>query len=427
MIPKYPKMSPTAAAAPTRRRALLTDTAVKNLKPRAKALKVPDAGGLFLQVQPSGSKLWRYRFWLHEKEGVLALGKYPDVSLSDARERCAAARKLVAQGTNPVHAQQRAKHEAAREQQQIAEGTFEAVCESWRSISDKKLRPASIAQREREIAKDLMPTLRNRPIGQITRLELTTLLHKIEHRAPETARNLRMYLFAIFERAIDTGLLESNPCPPARLLAPRSKEGHAAVPVDRIGQFLRALDTHEAVALATRIAMLLIILCVSRRAEVTGARWAEFDLDGALWSIPAGRMKGKKDHLVPLSRQAVALLRELRALVPAEREFLFPNRRDTSRPMVGPTLHRAMGAMGYVGVGTIHGWRAVFSTRYNELERNAGVIETCLAHVHGTNTQRAYNRAAYLDQRRELLQEWADYLDAEREKKTEADTGLVAA
>lgn len=418
-------MTSTQATPKPRKSTRLTDTAVRNAKPENKAYKLPDTGGLFLLVQPNGAKLWRYRFWLHEKEGMMALGRYDEVSLSDARERLAQARKLVANGINPVHSQQQAKIKATQDQQRSALGTFGAVCQSWRELTDKELRPASIRQRGREVENDLLPTLRARHVESVTRLELTALLRSVEKRgAPEVAKNLRTYLFGIFEHAIDSGLLQSNPTPPRRLMQPRRQESHAALPEKRIGAFLRALEA-SSVNLETRTAMMLVLYSISRKEEAIGAKRSEFDLDAALWVIPPERMKAGREHVVPLPHQAVAMLRELFAAQAPERDHAFPNRRDPLRSMANRSLNAVLDRLGFGGEATVHGFRSVFSTRYNAKEVNPDVIEACLAHVHGNAVRRAYNRAVYLEQRRELLQDWADWLDAER-KKAEAE-GLKAA
>lgn len=407
-------MTSTQARVNPARKVQLTDTAVRNAKPQAKPYKLAGSGGLFLLVQPNGSKLWRYRFWLHEKEGVLALGRYPDVSLADANARHAEARKQVAAGLNPVHTQQEAKREAAQTQLRNEAGTFGAVCASWRAVTDGKLRSTSVRQRERELENDLLPILRARQMDSITRLELAALLRDVEKRAPETAKNLRTHLHAIFEHAIDAGLLDGNPTPPRRLLQPRRQQSHAAMPESKVGAFLRALDSATTINHETRGAMLLVVMSACRKEEAIGATWAEFDLDAALWTIPAERMKAGREHLVPLPRQAVTMLRELKDSASADRVHLFPNRRDPKRPMANRSLNALLDRLGFSGDATVHGFRSVFSTKYNSMGVNPDVIEACLAHVHGNAVRRAYNRAIYLEQRRELLQQWADWLDQQR-------------
>lgn len=409
-------MASTQTPAKAPRKALLTDTAVRNAKPQAKPYKLTDAGGLFLLVQPNGAKLWRYRFWLHDKEGLQALGAYPDVSLAAARERHAESRKLVANGVNPVHAQQQAKLQATLDQQRSALGTFGAACQSWRELTDRDLRPASVRQRERELKADLLPVLQKRQVKSITRVELVALLKSVQKRAPEVAKNLRTHLQAIFEHAANEGLVDANPTPPPSMLQKRRQKPHPAIAEGRVGEFLHKLDQATTINPETRAAMLLVILTACRKDEVISARWDEFDLDAALWCIPPDRMKAGREHLVPLPHQAVALLQQLRESAPGGREHVFPNRLDPRRPMANRSLNALQDRLGFSGDATVHGWRSVFSTRYNALEVNPDVIEACLAHVHGNAVRRAYNRAQYLPQRRELLQQWADWLDQERDK-----------
>ncbi|MBI2744617.1 MAG: tyrosine-type recombinase/integrase [Burkholderiales bacterium] len=394
-------------------RRALSAKRVEVAKPKERPYKLADGGGLHLLVQPSGAKLWRYKFRVHGVEGQHAIGVYPSVTLAHARERHNQARALVTAGQNPNHVRKQSKLEAHQSKQRRTLGAFSAVVESWRALSDSDLRPGSIRQRERELSKDLLPTLKDRQVDSITRLELSALLEKVKKRAPETARNLRTHLSAIFEHAINKGLVMANPTPPRSLMGKRKQTSHPAMPVEKIGKFLRAIDDSK-LAPGTRVAMLLVLLCASRKEEIIGAKWDEIDLDKAEWIFPAARMKGKRDHLVPLSQQAVALLRGLRAIVHPEREFLFPNRRTPSQPMANRSLNAVLERLGFNDDATVHGFRSVFSTRYNELGVNPDVIERCLTHVHGNSVRAAYNRAQYLDQRRLLLQEWADWLDEQR-------------
>lgn len=386
---------------------------VETAKPKEKPYKLTDGGGLHLLVQPSGAKLWRYKFRIHGAEGQHAIGAYPSVSLSKARERHNLARTMVIAGTNPNHARKKAKLEARQAHQRDVNGTFSAVVESWRALADGELRPSSVRQRERELQNDLLPHLRDRHVDSITRLDLAVLLEKVKNRAPETARNLRTHLSAIFEHAINKGLLTANPTPPRTLFGKRKQTSHPAMPAEQVGEFLRALDESK-IAPGTRIAMLLVMLCVSRKEEVIGARWDEFNFETGIWRIPASRMKANRDHLVPLPVQALALLETLRQLVTGKREFLFPNRREPNRAMANRSLNAVLERLGFNENATVHGFRSMFSTRYNSRGVNPDVIERCLAHVHGNAVRAAYNRADYIDQRKLLLQEWADWLDDQR-------------
>lgn len=387
---------------------------IKNTKPQERAFKLADSGGLYLLIQPNGSKLWRYKFRLLGKEGLQALGSFPEVSLAEARDRHIESRKLVAQGVHPVKAQREHRSAAALAELARDKGSFETAAQSWSDATATALRPATRAQRKREIGNDLLPTLRNRPIKSITRIELTATIKAVEKRAPEVARNLRSYLFGIFEHAIDSGLMEINPVPPQRVLGKRQQTNHAALQPVQLGRFLRVLDEAQSIDEKTRTSMLLVLLTACRKTEVMGARWNEFDLPNLQWEIPATRMKSGRTHWDPLSQQAGALLARHRSTAPEGREFLFPNRRDPLRPMAARTLNALLERLGFSKEGTPHGMRASFSTHFNSLGANADVIEHCLAHAPPNRIRAAYNRHEYQAERRALLQQWADYLDSLR-------------
>lgn len=393
---------------------MLTTLQIKSAKPAERAFKIADAGGLFLLVHPSGSKLWRYKFRVNGVEGLQALGSFPEVTLADARLAHADSRKLVAKGIHPVQAQRDARESRVKEELLRTKSSFGAVCTDWNAATSANLRPTTVLQRNREIAKDLTHRFKDSPVAKITRLELTAALKEVEARAPEVARNLRNHLWGIFEYAIDSGLIEDNPVPPVRVLRKRNQENHPALSSDMLGEFLRKLDAIDTIQERTRLAMLMVALTACRKAEVIGARWAEFDLDAGEWEIPAARMKAKRAHWVPLSRQVMALLKELRTIVPRDNVFLFPNRDDAMRPMANRSLNALMARLGFSGDGTPHGMRATFSTHFNAAGSSVDVIEHCLAHVPSNRVRAAYNRHAYQTERREMLQSWADHLDGLR-------------
>lgn len=394
---------------------MLSTLQIKSAKPRSRAYKLADAGGLYVLVQPSGSKLWRYKFRIGRIEGLQALGSFPEVGLAEAREEHSKSRKLVDQGIHPVHERKRQREALAIEYLHRDKGAFGTIYAQWDDATSVDLSAGTIRQRRREIKNDLLPKLKDRPIASITRLELTAILKDVEKRAPEIARNLRNYLWGIFEYAIDSGLLEINPVPPVRILKKRKQKNHAALSPSQIGEFLGAMDfgVNE---LSTRIAMQLMMLSACRKVEATAAEWSEFDLRRGSWEIPAERMKAGHPHWVPLPRQAVTLLTELRAIVPKGQKYLFPNRRDSNRPMAGRTLNALMDRLGFGDKGTPHGMRAAFSTYFNGRHANPDVIERCLAHVPANAVRAAYNRHAYRKERRAMLQQWADYLDALHQK-----------
>lgn len=398
---------------------MLTAVKINSAKPAAKAYKLADSGGLYLLVQPKGAKLWRYKFRLGGVEGLDALGNYPEIALAQARQLHTESRRLVAQGINPVLARKNRKQAITQDNLVRKKGSFATVAADWSEATAKGLRPATIKQRERELKNDLLPKLKSRPTQEINRVEITTLLKAVEKRAPEVARNLRNYLWGIFEYAIDSGLISANPVPSVRLMKKRKQINHADLPPNQIGDLLRKLDGRTRLNESTRTAMLLMILTASRKSEVIGGEWREIDLEAGSWEIPAERMKSNRDHWIPLSDQAIGLLRDLREQTPADQELLFPNRRDPRRSMAGRTLNAVMERLGYSGKGTPHGMRAAFSTHFNaehsggDEKSKAGkeAVEYCLAHMPMGMTRAAYNRYAYKKERRVILQDWADHID----------------
>lgn len=394
----------------------LTETQIRNAKATSGApKKLAEPGGLFLLVKPGGTKLWRLRFRLNSREGLLALGSYPEVSLAQARELQRKAKAQVAAGLNPVHAR-------ARQELDEADNTFGSVTSAWQARANASVRTNTQKQREREVKKYLLPKLAAQRLAEITRPQLTAILAAVEggssstrgrRPAPETARNLRTHLSAIFEYAIDIGVTTINPTPPRRVLKPRRSKHHKALPQGRLGEFLRALDCAR-IERTTRIAMLLVMLTACRKTEVTSACWNEFDLTGRQWNVPAERMKAKQNHWVPLSQQSITLLEELRTLAPVGTKHLFPNRRDPTKPMADRSLNAVFERLGFGEDATPHGMRALFSTHFNAAGANPEVIERCLAHAPLNKIRAAYNRHEYQAERRTLLESWADHLDQSR-------------
>jgi len=404
---------------------MLTAVKINAAKPAAKAYKLADSGGLYLLVQPSGAKLWRYKFRLGGVEGLDSLGSFPEVTLAQARQAHGETRRLVSQGINPVLARKERRQAIIQATLARDKGSFAAVASDWSAATANGLRPATLKQRKRELQNDLLPKLKARQIQDINRVEVTKLLKDVEKRAPEVARNLRNYLWGIFEYAIDSGLVTANPVPTIRVLKKRDQANHPALSPRQIGEFLKKLDDRALMNEQTRIAMLLVMLTACRKAEIIGGKWEEIDLKSGEWEIPAERMKSGRPHWVPISAQAMGLLRELRKLTPASQELLFPNRRDPRRPMANRSLNAVMERLGFSGEGTPHGMRAAFSTYFNE-EYAGGdeaskvgkeAVEYCLSHMPMGMTRAAYNRYAYKKERKAMLQEWADRLDALRKQK----------
>lgn len=384
-------------------------TATTKEKPR----KLADGGGLYLLVQPKGRdgklrRLWRYKYRINGREGLYAIGAQPEIGLADARQIHRAARWLVERGIHPAHYVREERARLDAEHLRSKANTFTAVCDKWLSRDEGKLAPASMVQRRRELKSDVLPDLEARPITEIRKDELTKLLHKIEARAPEVARNVRHYLAGIFDYAIEAGLVSGSPVPGAKVLKPRNQKPHAALPLGGVGEFLKAVDAAGCNS-QTRIALRLLLLTAVRKTELLSAKWDEFDLDKAEWNVPAGRMKMREAHWVPLSGQAVELLRELRQY--STGDLLFPNVRNPRKPMAGRSLNALLGRLDYLEHVKPHGFRSMFSTYFNGAGWNPDVIEKCLAHRHKDVIRAKYNRAEYRKEQCDAMQQWADVID----------------
>lgn len=377
--------------------------------------KLSDGGGLFLLVMSKDGakarKFWRYKYRIHGREGLYALGSFPEIGLADARRAHMAARWLVERGIHPAHyvREERDRYEVERQAKET--NTFRHVCEQWLARDAEKLASGSKAQRKRELENDVLPVLGGRQIGSIRKAELTGLLHKIQERAPEVARNVRQYLTGIFDYAIDAGIVSGSPVPGRKVLRPRDQTPHPALPLAKVGELIEAIDASGCNP-QTRIAAKLLMLTAVRKSELINAKWDEFDLDKSEWNIPAGRMKMRKAHWVSLSRQSVKLLRELRAL--SDGELLFPNVRNPHKPMAGRSLNALLERLGFLKEAKPHGFRAMFSTYFNEAGWNPDVIEKCLGHSPKDAIRAKYNRNEYREEQRKLLQHWANMLEAIR-------------
>lgn len=388
----------------------LTEARIRALKAPEKAKKLFDGGGLFLLVQPNGSRLWRLKYRVEGREKLLALGAYPEVGLKAARERREAARRQLAAGMDPG---------VERKVQKLARAnTFEAVASEWLEKHRSKFTDTTFSKARWMLEDLLFPYIGARPIDSIEATDLLVPLRKIEARGRmETAHRTKWRAGEIFEYAIATGRAKRNPAADLRkALAPvRSKSRAAITDPARIGDLLRALDGYSG-QLGTEIALKVSPLLFVRPGELRAAEWEEFTLDGKepVWRIPAERMKMREEHLVPLSRQAVALLRELEPVTGPD-GYLFPSLRTAARPMSENTINAALRRLGYSkDEMTAHGFRAMASTCLNEQGFPPDVIELQLAHAERNKVRAAYNRAQRLPERRKLMQAWADYLGALR-------------
>jgi integrase len=392
----------------------LSDVAIRKAKPAAKPVKLADGAGLYLLLNPTGSKLWRWKYRIAGKEKLLALGAYPDVSLVDARNACTDARRLLAKGIDPSAVRKEAK-QARAEAAAVAADTFEAVAREWMERQD--VAEVTASKTRWLLEGFLFPEIGPRPIAEITPRELLVALRKIEESGKlETARRAKIKAGQVFRYAVLEGKAEADPTATLRgaLKAPRNRHHAAITDPTKMGELLRAIEGFSGQP-ATHAALRLAPLVFVRPGELRQAEWAEFDLDGALWRIPAERMKMKAAHLVPLSAQAVEILRELQPLTGAGR-YVFPSLRGGARPMSENTVNAALRRLGYSGDEmTGHGFRSMAATRLNEMGWNPDAIERQLAHAESNKVREAYTHAAqYLEERTRMMQTWADYLDGLR-------------
>jgi integrase len=394
----------------------LTDTALKSAKPRDSAYKMSDRDGLYLLVSPSGSKLWRYDYRFMGKRKTLALGKYPLVGLADARRACDDARRLLGQNIDPSEKRKLDKLAVSI----AAATTFRIVAEEWLHKMEREGRADATMDKNRWLLNLAYAKLGGRPISAITAPELLLLLRKIEAQGHyESAKRLRSVCSRVFRYAIATGRAERDPSVDLRgaLIAPKVQHHAAITDPEAIGELLRAIDDYGG-SLIVKLALQLLARVFVRPGELRHAVWDEFDFETARWTIPAPRMKMRASHIVPLSRQALEILRQLWPLT-GDGIFLFPSNRTVTRPISENTLNAALRRLGYGNDDmTSHGFRSMASTRLNEMNRwNPDVIERQLAHGERNSVRAAYNHAQYLTERVEMMQVWADYLDGLRTAK----------
>jgi integrase len=392
----------------------LTDTAVRNAKydPSGKSKQtLSDAGGLYLELAATGGKWWRLAYRFGGKRKLLSLGTYPAVSLAEARDRRDEAKKLLARGIDPSAHRQAAKREAAGR----AANTFESVAREWYSKQASTWVPHHASDVLRRLEANLFPEIGGKPIADVTAPLLLSALRKIEHRgAHDLAHRVLQVASQIFRYGVATGRCERDPAPDLRrALTPHKKRNQAAVAPEELPNLLRAIDSYfpSLGDKMTGLALRLLAMTFVRTGELIGATWDEIDLDGAVWIVPAERMKLRTEHVVPLSRQAVAVLRELQNIGGGSR-YVFPGR-NPDKSMSNNTMLYALYRLGYKSKMTGHGFRSVASTLLNESGRfRADVIERQLAHCERNDVRGAYNRAEYLPERRQMMQHWSDMLDA---------------
>lgn len=389
---------------------MLSDAKCKNATSEGKAVrKLPDAGGLYLWVHADGRKYWRLRYWLAGKEKSLSLGVYPAISLKKARARRDEERKRLDNNLDPS-AERRAEKLRIKA---ASENSFEAVAREWYQKQLHTWVPGHADDVRRRLEKNAFPSIGRRPIEQIEAPELLAMIRKIEERgAYDLAHRVLQVCGQVFRYGIATGRCKRDLARDLQgALTPHKKTHQAAVRPEELPALLQSIAKYDEIGdRQTRFALQLLTLTFVRTNELIGAEWPEFDLEAAIWTVPATRMKMKAEHIVPLSRQAVAILRELREIGGGSR-FLFPGR-HREKPISNNTMLFALYRLGYKGKMTGHGFRAVASTILNETGFRPDVIERQLAHCEQDEVRGAYNRAEYLPERVKMMQAWANLIDA---------------
>jgi integrase len=404
----------STASKPTNRRVAkpkgaLTDKAANLAKPRDAAYKLTDGNGLYLLVNPTGSKLWRWKYRVGGKEKLMALGQYPDVSLLQARAARDAARKQLAADVDPMEQRKADSQSRAK----ASANSFEAVARLWWASWKPARSVQHAGQVMRRFEADVFPRIGARPVSAIEAPDLVSMLKAIAARgAMDLAKRALQTSSQVFRYAIAHGLASRNPAAdirPSDVLPSRKKKNLARIEGRELPDLLRHIDAYQG-APTTRLAIKLMALTFVRTTELIEAKWSEIDLDAAQWRIPAERMKMKTPHVVPLSEQAVNVMKTLQ-MITGKRELVFPGERDYAKAMSNNTILKALERMGYKGRMTGHGFRGVASTLLHEMGFDHQHIELQLAHQQRDEVSAAYNHALYLEPRAKMMQSWADYLD----------------
>jgi integrase len=391
----------------------LSDVKVRNAKPEAKPYKLADGEGMFLLVHPNGGKYWRLKYRFAGRERILALGVYPEVGIVEARERRAQARKALAAGNDPATIKKEARRLGVIKQEQ----NFEAIAREWHKQNQHRWTERYCKTILYRLERYVFATLGSRPVADIEASEILSTMRRVERSgALDLAQRLMQVCGQVFMYAIATGRADRNPVPDLRgSLKTPVRRHYASLNAADLPEFLQRLEAYDG-AFQTKLALRLLVLTFVRTTELRGAQWAEVDFDKAEWRIPAKRMKMKEQHLVPLSNQALAVLRELQKQT-GDLPLLFPNRHKDSECISENTMLYALYRMGYHSRTTGHGFRSTASTILNENGFMPDVIERQLAHTERNKVRAAYNHAQYLPERRKMMQWWADYLDDMAKKK----------
>ncbi|MTG03955.1 tyrosine-type recombinase/integrase [Klebsiella pneumoniae] len=386
----------------------LTARQVDTSKPKDKPYKLSDGGGLYLLVNPNGSRYWRLKYRIAGKEKLLALGVYPDITLAEARQKRADAKKVLAAGGDPGQE----KQEEKQAKEQAVANSFERLAMEWHSHKSTSWSEGYAEHLLMYLKKDIFPFIGQKAITDISQVEMLNVLRKMEQRGVlDKLKKTRQACRQIFTYAIITGRAEHNPVSDlAGALKSPKQQHYPHLLVDQIPDFLRALSEYSGSTI-TRNATRLLMLTGLRTIELRASEWVDIDFDKGVWNIPAERMKMRRPHLVPISTQVRELLEEIHQLT-GRGKYVFPGRNDAGKPMSEASINQVIKRIGYDGKATGHGFRHTMSTILHEQGYNTAWIETQLAHVDKNSIRGTYNHAQYLDGRREMLQWYADYMQA---------------
>ncbi|MFJ5360451.1 tyrosine-type recombinase/integrase [Pectobacterium sp. CHL-2024] len=385
----------------------LTDVKVRSAKPEDKAYKLTDGEGMHLMVHPNGSKYWRLQYRFDGKQKTLALGVYPEITLSEARQRRDEAKRQIATGTDP--SEQKKVDKQLR--QTLVDNTFKAIALEWHEYKRPNWSKGYAEDLMEAFENDIFPDIGKRPVAEIKPLEMLTSLRKLEKRGVlDKLRKIRQACNQVFRYAIVTGRAENNPASELASALPPPKSTHYPhLLPDELPDFLRALSTYSG-SKVTQLATRILMLTGVRTIELRQAEWKEFDFEKQLWEVPKERMKMRRPHLVPLSDQVIDALQQLYA-VTGRYNLVFPGRNDITKPMSEASINQVLKRIGYHGKATGHGFRHTMSTILHEQGYNTAWIELQLAHVDKNTIRGTYNHAQYLEQRRGMLQWYGDFVD----------------
>ncbi|MGP9419313.1 tyrosine-type recombinase/integrase [Ewingella sp. AOP9-I1-14] len=390
----------------------LTDTKIKNARPQEKPYTLQDGQGLYLEIRPSGAKFWRYRFWLTPtKDGRYTIGEYPSVSLSEARKEREWAREKVKLGHNPTDIRKRQKQQNVAE----ASNTFKLVAEEWIDRKSHTWKSATKEQVESFLAINAYPAFGHKPIREVTAHEILAMLRGMEKRGSvSSALKVRQWCSAIFCFAVATLRADSDPAAALKgAIIPKRIKHSRALDSGEIAEFYHRIEEYKGFT-ATRVILQLLPYVFVRQVELRSAEWSEFDLESALWVIPADKMKMGRAHSVPLCQSAIELIKSLHHHT-GSGKYLFPNVKNPAAVMSESTINRAIEYLGYPSKHlTAHDFRATASTRLHEMGFRHDVIERQLAHVEQNRVVAAYNHAEYMPERREMMRSWGEWIDALR-------------